>query len=494
MSDKPNTIAEKLDVKKTVLIGFGFMATTIAWGIYDSYVPPLLERLLKDNPTIAHWSADLASKPGMDFLTRFMETQEEGGLSAAGAFTIIPLLIGIIMTFDNIFGVIFQPLFGKFSDRTRSKWGKRRPFIFWGAPISAALFLLIPLVSQTSIPIMMTVIILFVFVMSLWRSPVVALMPDLTPPKLRSEGNAIINLCGGVGTLIPMLAASVFVALFGLNKDNEKLQEAPHVFALAAVVMIISTLVLRFTVHEESSNRLPAKTGGAKREETKKDALNLKALPKDARRSLIFMLVTLFLLFSGTNAIQTFFTLFAKEVLDKEPNEAMLLMAVFGGSLMVAAIPGGKCGKKYGRKKTILGGMAAFMVVFALYIVTRGTVIDNIAIMGVPIIFWLALIVGGGANMFITVNTLPLVLEIGGLDKVGTFTGYYYTATFSAQIASPILYGFVAMITGTYMSLFWYCPIMFALALLSIFFVRHGEADQDKLEEMVEQIELENAD
>ena len=102
-----------------------------------------------------------------------------------------------------------------------------------------------------------------------------------------------------------------------------------------------------------------------------------------------------------------------------------------------------------------------------------------------------ALIVGGAANMFITVNTLPLVLEIGGIDKVGTFTGYYYTATFSAQIATPIIYGIVRMFTGTYLSLFYYCPVAFVLSILCILFVKHGEAIP---QEIIDKIEEENAD
>ena len=127
-------------------------------------------------------------------------------------------------------------------------------------------------------------------------------------------------------------------------------------------------------------------------------------------------------------------------------------------------------GKKIGRKKTILIGLAVFMAVFLLYVVTQSMAL-----------IWVALILGGFANMFITVNTLPLVLEIGGLDKVGTFTGYYYTATFSAQIASPIIYGIVRMLSGTYMSLFVYSPIMFILSMLCIFVVKHGEAVPDEV-------------
>ena len=120
------------------------------------------------------------------------------------------------------------------------------------------------------------------------------------------------------------------------------------------------------------------------------------------------------------------------------------------------------------------------MIVFALYVATKSFAL-----------VWVALILGGAANMFITVNTLPLVLEIGGVDKVGTFTGYYYTATFSAQIASPILYGVIRMFSGTYMSLFWYAPIVFVLAILCIFAVKHGEAIP---QEIIDQAEEENAD
>ena len=166
-------------------------------------------------------------------------------LLAGGGFTLVPLFIGIIMTFDNISGVIFQPLFGRISDRHCSKYGKRRPFIFFGAPVSA----LLPLMN--SLGALMACLILFVFMMSLWRSPVVALMPDLTPPKLHSEGFSVINLCGGASTLIGMMAGTVLCALFGFN--SAEMEEFPYVFGLVAVIMLGGTLVLRFFVQEPDS-------------------------------------------------------------------------------------------------------------------------------------------------------------------------------------------------------------------------------------------------
>ncbi|MGN0562195.1 MAG: MFS transporter [Candidatus Fimenecus sp.] len=493
--EKQAKSAMKLNYGKTILTGFGFLATSIAWAIYDPYITKILNHLLNASATITGWSAALVER--FPTLVRFAEAQGESVTLEGGGFTLVPLFIGIIMTFDNIFGVIFQPTFGKLSDNCHSKLGKRRPFIVFGAPISAVLFFLIPIaaVYVGSLPLTMCFIILFVFVMSLWRAPVVALMPDLTPPELRSEGNAVINLMGGLGGLIGMVAGTIVTAIYKargvtITAENEE-QIYPYVFLIGAVVMIIGMLVLLFFVQEQDSRiEVKAQRNQASQEKSDKAAAKARkkaeraaakaALSKGERKSLIFMLMGLFFLFCGTNAIQTYFSLFAAEILGKTTSEATIMMAVFAICSAIAALPAGKCGKKFGRKKTILAGLVVFMVVFALYVATRSFAL-----------IWVALVLGGAANMFITVNTLPLVLEIGGLDKVGTFTGYYYTATFSAQIASPILYGVIRMLSGTYMSLFWYAPVVFVLSILCILFVKHGEAIPQAV---IDKIEEENAD
>lgn len=617
----------KLDVKKTVLTGFGFLATSIAWAIYDPYITKILNELLSKSEAITNLSNKLVE--AFPFLADFAAAQGENVALAGGGFTLVPLFIGFIMTFDNIFGVIFQPTFGRLSDECHSKLGKRRPFILIGAPISALFFFLIPVVflGTHSLPLTMICIILFVFTMSLWRAPVVALMPDLTPPALRSEGNAIINLMGGVGSAVGMVAGTIAIALCGIFtgmssaeiKNNETVS-FPYVFAIGSVIMLIGMLVLMFFVKEQDTSiklkgdinsyvDAKAKKQAEKAEKkAEKAARKAIKLSKGEKKSLIFMLGCLFFLFCGTNAITTFFSLFAQEILHKITSEATFLMLIFAVVSGVAAIPAGKLGKKFGRKKTILGGLcvflAAFVVFFGVFIAMLGgkglsinsyvtvnnayitvndqlndynaeisaaakengtkvtddmlitmdgyinycktsendakyeefdkflkaasdesvatavangadknTVLDMYAsivkvaqeqlgaaedvsfgsalemlygsvenvtqILG--ILIFPVLILGGAANMFITVNTLPLVLEIGGVEKVGTFTGYYYTATFSAQIASPILYGFIRMFAGTYMSLFYYSPIMFALAALLIVLVKHGEAIPDEL-------------
>ena len=479
----------KLHVGHTILTGFAFLTTSIAWAIYDPYITKILNRLLTESIFITNLSAKL--NEAFPVLAEFAKTQGQDVNAAGGGITLVPLFIGIIMTFDNIFGVIFQPTFGKLSDRCRSKLGKRRPFIVYGAPVSAILFAVIPWVAlKSTLPVTMLFIILFVFSMSLWRAPAVALMPALTPPALRSEGNAIINLMGGVGSVIGMVAGALVSAIFLLvtgvkvTAENEQQTSFPYVFLLGAVVMVLGMLVVRIFVHEPSSlEDVAAKNQYADEKAAKKAekaARKAEKLSKAERKSLIFMLGGLFFLFCGTNAITTFFALFAEEVLGKSTGEATIMTTIFAVCSAVAAIPAGKMGKKLGRKKTILIGLIVFMAVFLLYVFTRSMTV-----------IWLALILGGAANMFITVNTLPLVLDIGGIDKVGTFTGYYYTATFSAQIASPIIYGVVRMLTGSYLSLFVYSPIMFIMSILCILFVKHGEAVP---QEIVDKIEEENAD
>ncbi len=487
----------KLHVGHTILTGFAFLASSIAWAIYDPYITKILNRLLTESAFITNLSASL--NEAFPKLAEFAATQGQDVNTAGGGITLVPLFIGVIMTFDNIFGVIFQPTFGKLSDHCHSKLGKRRPFIVFGAPVSAALFAIIPWVAlKGSLPLTMTFIILFVFSMSLWRAPAVALMPALTPPTLRSEGNAIINLMGGVGSVIGMVAGTAVGAVYYLvtgtkvTADNEQFTSFPYVFLVGAIVMIIGMIVVRIFVKEPSSKldvvnaQIEAQNAKAAAEAEKtakkaeKEARKAQKLSKGERKSLIFMLGGLFFLFCGTNAITTFFALFASEVLGKSTGEATIMTTLFALCSAAAAIPAGKMGKKFGRKKTILMGLIVFMAVFLLYVLT-----------GSMALIWVALIFGGFANMLITVNTLPLVLDIGGVDKVGTFTGYYYTATFSAQIASPIVYGIVRMLTGTYLSLFIYSPVMFIISILLILFVKHGEAVPD---DVVKKIEEENND
>ena len=202
------------------------------------------------------------------------------------------------------------------------------------------------------------------------------------------------------------------------------------------------------------------------------------------------MLIALFFNSNATDSINTYFTSFATTELGFSSADASLVITLFAAATVIGALPAGKLGQKFGRKKTIMSGWIGVLVLFLTYALTKWN----------PLLY-IAIVCGGILIAFVTINTLPLVLEIGGLDRVGTFTGYYYTATFSASIVGPVLVGGMFDLTKlmtpdgqvNYWSLFIYCPICFALALLCMSQVKHGET-QTISKETIDKIKEENED
>jgi len=403
----------KLNIKVTLLLSFGFFASSIAWSVYNSFVPKILE-----------------------------------------GFIASTTLIGLIMTIDNIFGVVFQPLLGKMSDKTRTRFGRRMPYIFIGLPICAAAFTMIPYMS--SLWSLMLVLIIFTFVMSVWRSPVIALMPDLTPGALRSQANGIVNLMGGVGAVIAFLFGGILFNYWLSRTGNG----FPLPFMMTSVMMILALAVLAFFVREPKNAYEPDDT--VKSEKVK--------LEKNEMKSLILILAGIFFWFAGYNAIETFFTLYATNTLNMTTGDASITLAIFSLTFLVFAIPAGFIGARIGRRTAILIGLSGLIILFF------------------PMIFianvWLTrscLFLGGFCWAMVNVNSLPMVVRLSGEGKIGTFIGYYYSFSFSSQIVSPILFGFIRDLVGHYKVLFLYACIAFALAMTCLFFVRHGEDEPLKV-------------
>ncbi|MCL2319335.1 MAG: MFS transporter [Treponema sp.] len=392
----------KLDIKKTLFLSFGFFASSIAWSVYNSFVPQILATFLTSTT-----------------------------------------IIGFIMTIDNIFGVIFQPLFGRWSDKTRTRFGRRMPYIFIGLPVCAVTFTLIP--RMNNLWSLMAVIIIFTFVMSAWRSPVVALMPDITPGPLRSQANGIVNLMGGVGSLLAFLVGGLLFKRGGF----------PLPFLMTAILMLAALAVLALFVREP-------KQAYESEQENKTGA----KLNKDEKKSLLLILLGVFFWFTGYNAVETFFTLYATNTLGIDAGSAAMTLAFFSLTFLAFAVPAGFIGAKMGRRKTILIGLAGVIVLF------------------LPLIFmaniWVAricLFAGGFFWALVNINSLPMVVRLSGDEKLGTFVGYYYFFSFASQIISPILFGFIRDMVGQYKVLFLYACIAFTLALLCLVFVRHGEEE-----------------
>jgi MFS family permease len=537
-----------LNYKQTFLIGFGFMGCMLLWSVYNSYVPVI-------------------------FRAKLTEILGDGKLfGLLGVAT----LVNAIMTIDNIFGVIFQPYFGKRSDSTHTKWGKRMPYIIICLPICAVFFSLIPVAATMkagvlSIILMMTVIIFFNFTMSIWRSPVVSLMPDFTPSHLQSDANAVINIMGGIGQMIGFVVgtiATTIVGAIGFTQMAEALKAKTNtlgqiletnadgtpvvnylngfdptaanvkehvenfiasgrdklyfngttfasagtkkelvaqkvaklvdgqpqyvnytpVFVVAAVITILCLLILIGFYAKNKKNDL-SKDIVLEKDGEKQKKIKIKDLPISSgeRKSLIIMLASLFLINNATEAIVPNFTNFALDTLNVKPIYSTLMMAVFAVSLAAFGIPAGALGRKIGRKKTIILGLSVIVVMFAIYIAVSQFVTNK---QFTWIVLWIALVVGGAAVGCININTLPLVLAIGGRDYVGTFTGYYYTATFSAAITGPILCGLlIDSFKGDYNFMFLFCAIFFAIGLAVITQVKHGESsaeDEQWIQEAVE--------
>jgi len=392
----------KLDVKKTLLLSFGFFASSIAWSVYNSFVPQIL-----------------------------------------AGFITSTTLIGFIMTFDNIFGVVFQPLFGKLSDKTHTRFGRRMPYIFIGLPICAAAFTMIP--KMGSLGSLMTVIIIFTFVMSAWRSPVVALMPDITPGPLRSQANGIVNLLGGVGSLIAFFAGGILFKAGGF----------PLPFLMSSVMMLLALAVLALFVREPKHAYEP--------EEKNKNA-DIKQLSREEKKSLLLILLGVFFWFTGYNAVETFFTLYATNTLDMDAGSASMTLAIFSLTFLAFAVPAGFIAVKTGRRRAILIGLTGLVVLFLPMVFLANVWIARIC-----------LFLGGFFWAMVNINSLPMVVQLSGEEKVGAFVGYYYFFSFSSQIVSPVLFGFIRDLVGHYKVLFLYASIAFVLAAICLFFVRHGE-------------------
>jgi MFS family permease len=277
---------------------------------------------------------------------------------------------------------------------------------------------------------------------------VVALMPDITPGPMRSQANGIVNFMGGVGSLLAFFVGGILFKAGGF----------PLPFLMSAVMMLLALFVLAFFVREPEHAYDPEK---------KAEKTSIK-LDKDEKKSLLLILFGVFFWFTGYNAVETFFTLYATNTLGVDAGSAAMTLSVFSLTFLSFAVPAGFIGAKIGRRRAILIGLGGITVLF------------------LPMIFiadvWLTracLFLGGFAWAMVNINSLPMVVRLSGDEKLGTYIGYYYFFSFSSQIVSPVLFGFIRDMVGHYKVLFLYACIAFALAALSLFFVRHGEDTEE---------------
>lgn len=422
----------KLDTKRTVLVGFAFLSICAFWQMYDNLVPLILTNTFHLNETIS----------------------------------------GAIMAADNVMALFLLPLFGGLSDKCTSRMGRRRPFILFGTLAAICLMLLLPLFADSyhaapgggKIALFICVLGLLLVAMGTYRSPAVALMPDITPKPLRSKANAIINLMGAVGGILYLL-----ITTFLYHVKSETYVSFFPLFAIVAGIMAAALAVVMFFVNEPE---LVKKQQEYDRKHPEDDLTEHTAqgdtLPADVKKSLTFLLVSISLWFVGYNGVSTWFSVYAENIWGMSLGQANTCLTIATGGAILSYIPIGTVASHIGRRKTIRFGAlllsGSFLAAFLLTMALEGFS---------PVLYVLFLLVGL-AWASINVNSLPMVVEMCKGSEVGKFTGLYYTFSMSAQIITPIVAGWLLR-NVSYRALFPYAAVFVFASFLTMGFVRHGD-------------------
>ena len=387
------------------------------------------------------------------------------------------VLVGLAFLSICALALVLLPFFGTLSDRTNTKLGKRTPYILGGTLAAVILLNLLPLIDNSyyaaasagKMIAFIVVLGLLLISMGTYRSPAVALMPDVTPKPLRSRANAIINLMGAVGGII-------YLAIAAVMYPNSKVLGLDHVnyqplFIVVALIMAVSIIVMKLTINEP---KLVAENQELEAEHpewnlAEDDGSGNEVLPANVKRSLGFLLASIALWFIGYNGITTWFTTYVDKVMGQGLGGASTCLLIATGGAIISYIPIGSLAHKVGRKKTIMIGIVMLASCFAAgYFLTT-------AFHSINAIMFVVFALVGFAWAAINVNSLPMVVEMCRGSDIGKFTGYYYTASMAAQVVTPILAGFL-MRNISYKVLFPYAALFVLFSFMTMTQVKHGDA------------------
>lgn len=423
----------KLNYKRTFFIGLAFLSISAFWQMYDNIIPLILENTFHMNDA----------------------------------------LIGAIMAIDNVLAVFLLPIIGTLSDKVDTGLGKRTPFIVGGTVAAVVLMMLMPIADELQILwLFITALALTLVAMAMYRSPAVALMPDLTPKPLRSKANAVINLMGAVGGVYTLILIRLLV------KKEAKPSYLP-VFMGVAAVMILAIAVLLITIREKKiAAQIAEEYPEEAEEEQQKEAAGL---PKAVKRSLIFILLSIFLWFTAYNAVTTAFSRYAVNVWKMEGGGFASCLMVATVAAIISYLPIGVISSKIGRKKTILIGLVLMLISYsAVFFFPTYHAAANI---------FFALIGMGWAA--VSVNSLPMVVEMSKGSDIGKYTGLYYTFSMTAQIFTPIVSGMLLEYVS-YQTLFPYAIFFTVCAMITMSLVKHGDSRPVQKKDILENFDVED--
>ena len=428
----------KLNYKNTFLAGLGFMAIIAFWQLYDNIIPLILTNTFHLNETIT----------------------------------------GVIMAADNVLALFLLPLFGNLSDKTNTKIGRRMPYILIGTAVTIILLNLLPMIdngvaafssaSFYSLPAFIVVLGLLLITMSTYRSPAVALMPDITPKPLRSRGNAIINLMGATGGII-------YLAFTAIAYPKSKTEGLTHVdykllFTFMAIFMAVCMVIMFVFLREP---KLAAENDRIEKEHpewdlTEETTSGNAVLPKAVKKSMYFLLASIALWYIGYNAVTTWFTTYVSVIMGEGIGGASTCFLIANAGAIVSYIPLGILAAKIGRKKSIYFGTLLLTASFLLCVI----LLNNAT--SIPVFAYVIFAMIGVAWAAISVNSLPMMVEMCKGSDSGKFTGLYYTASMAGQVVTPILAGFL-MRNISYKILFIYATLFSFASFITMIFVKHGD-------------------
>ena len=426
----------KLNYKRTFFIGLAFLSISGFWQMYDSIIPLMLQNTFHLGETVT----------------------------------------GALMAMDNVLAIFLLPLFGMLSDKADTKIGKRMPFIVGGTLLAVTFLLHLSAADKKqSLVMFLSILFLLLLSMGLYRSPAVALMPDLTPNRLRSKANAVINLMGAVGGVYALIMIKLLVGA------GERPDYLPLFISIGGLMMV-AVAVLFATVKEKRIAEEIKKQGAESGEGKEDRAVPQKtAMPKEVKRSMIFLLISIFLWFTAYNAVTTAFSRYTRVVWHMEGGSFADCLMVATVAAICSYIPIGNIASRVGRKKTILAGIALMsLCYFAAVFVGAYHPLVNIA--------FAAIGVGWAA---INVNSYPMIVEMSKGCDIGKFTGTYYTFSMAAQIFTPVLSGFF-LENVSYRTLFPYAFLFSILAFVTMIQVHHGDSRPERKKDMLENFDVDD--
>ena len=449
--EKTSLAPLKLNVRRTSMIGFAFFGILLLWQVYDSWCPTFLT----------------------DIFARHIYEMSSAELKASDPARILNVqwIVGIIMACDNLAALILLPIFGNLSDKTDTPIGKRMPYILDGTFVSAVAFPFIPLFfhHNNMVGMVITMAIVLIFMM-MYRNPAVALMPDITPKPLRARANGIINIMGYLGGAFATVLGILFVLSSYINApvSERNIWTIEMPFIIASVLMVISALVLFATIKEN------------KIEEEIRDELELgeklaavetpidddKPMSRANKTMLLAILGAEFLWFMSDNALGTYIGNYVIYHLQSVSSATMILTILGGLASVVGFAIAGGIADRIGRKWTISAGLAVTFVglVVMCFVAPTGRVVGERGEFAFPALLYAVWVLKGFGMALVHNCSFPMVVELCSSKKIGKFTGYYYTASMSAQTITPVLLGLVLNATLAWRALPIYAAILTALS------------------------------